>query len=224
MVGAVLALILAADVDVNEMLERVAQRYRAQKVYSLELLQNGIVGRGIATGTVRIRLDVAEDGRYYYREVKDSPQAMIVPPQPMTIVSDGETVWRDDGRGRDPMVEAPGLRADILVRDAMHILCRRFAMLDGPAMKARLLRMERFRQRQCAVIQVEGRLKEAPDTWTEKLWVDVETAAVLKSDFTKVSNVDGLKEAWVRTYLTPPGEREPDEKLLEFRPGGRRLR
>ena len=226
MVTAVFALFFAADVDPNALLERVAERYAALKRFSLEVRQNeqraSFRGIGVS-GTTTIRLDVGSGNRYYLREFRDDIEGVHSPP-PVTIVSDGEAVWRMDGRFPGPMLEEPGLYSDRRARERIHVLHKRFALLDGRGMLARYVETEKVRGRSCAVVKIESRLPEAPDMWQEKLWIDRESAAILRSHCTHVSNINGNKEVLHRDYIVPPGERPPDESLFDATPAARRRR
>lgn len=222
MTAAVLAFIFIADVDPNALLERVAARYAALKNFSLELRQNEqratYRGSGIS-GTVTIRLDAGAGNRYYLREFRDDVEGIRSLP-PVTIVNDGENVWRVDGRFPGPLLEEPGFYSDRNAQERIHILHGRFAMLDGPAMLARYVKTEKIRGRVCAVIEIESRLPEAPAMWEEKLWIDLETAAIHRSHFARSSNIDNRQEVFHRDYFVPPGQRPPDESLFVRPPAG----
>jgi len=224
MTAAVLGLIFAAGVDPNALLDCVAARYAALKTFSLEVRQNeqGAASRGTGlSGTANIGLDAGAGKRYYFREFRDGV-LNIRPVPPVTIVSDGEDVWRMDGRSTEPVIEEPGLYSDRHVHDTIHFLHRRFAMLNGPAMLARYVKSEKVRGRPCAVIEIESRLPEAPTMWKEELWIDPESAAILRSHFSSVSHIDGLKQILHRDYTVPPGQRPPDESLFRVKPDARR--
>lgn len=222
MTAAVFALILAAEVDPNALLERVAARYAELKTFSLEVRQNEHFAVAVPRGTSNIRLDVGAGNRYYFRESRDLNPGDSYPT--LTIVNDGENIWRKDGKSAKAVSEEVGLSADRRVRDAIHLLHRRFTMLDGRAMRARYVKTEKVRGRPCAVIQIESRVPEAPAMWDETLWIDPESAAILRSHFTRVSNTDGSKEVLYREYLVPPGQRPPDESLFDITPDARRRR
>lgn len=220
MTAAVFALIFIADVDPNILLERVAARYAELRTFSLEVRQNeqraSFRGSGVS-GTSTIRLDVGSGNRYCLREFHDALEGLNLRP-PATIVNDGENIWRLDGRFPGPMLEEPGLYSDRHARDSIHTLHRRFAMLDGRAMLARYVKTEKIRGRTCAVVEIESRLPEAPAMWKERLWIDPESAAIHRSQFSSVSNIDGGKQVIYREYVVPPGTRPPDESLFAVKP------
>jgi len=223
MTAAVFALILVAEVDANALLQRVAANYAALKSFSLEVRQNQQAGPGggsVLRGTTRIGLDAGAGNRYCYRETRDNAMSLDSLPA-LTIVSDGQAIWRIDGRQPGPVQEEPGLYSDRLVREAIHALHRRFAMLDGPAMRARYVKSEKVRGKQCAVVEIENRLSEAPEQWKERLWIDPESATILRSVFTNNSNQSGQQSVTQREYDVPPGQRQPDESRFRVKPAPR---
>jgi len=219
MTAAVLAFIFIADIDPDILLERVSARYATLKKFSLEVRQNeqraSHHGTGIS-GTSTIRLDMGAGNRYHLREFHDSLEG-IDSRSPVTIVHDGENLWRVDGSFPGPMLEEPGLYWERHAHDSIHILHRRFAMLDGRAMLARYLKTDKIRGRACAVVEIESRLPEAPTMWKEKLWIEPESATIYRSHFSSVSNINGLKQVVHREYVVPPGSRPPDESLFRVK-------
>lgn len=216
MIISVLALIFAAEIDPNTLLERVAARYSELKSFSLEVRQNQ--QRGVRSETSRIRLDVGAGKRYFYREAR-AVGTLGQEFAPVTVFSDGESVWRDDGHASKPTEDELGLMADRQAREAIKGLHQRFAMLDGAAMNARFVKAERLRGHTCAIVEIESRLKSAPAQWKEKLWIDTESATIVRSHFTTVSNLDGSKTTMISDYLVPPGERPVEESLFHAKPG-----
>jgi hypothetical protein len=90
----------------------------------------------------------------------------------------------------------------------------RFADLDGAAMHARLVKSEKYHGRRCAVIEIKGDPSELPEAWTDVLWIDIESAGILRSQYTRILTSHHRKILEDRVYTLVPGTRPPDESLF----------
>lgn len=220
MTAAVFALIFAAEVDPNAMLARVAEHYAGLQTYAVET-EMRLVVNGHPGSPSKTRIEAGAGNRYFYHHGLDTVEFTPAMP-PVTIISDGQSVYRDDGRAAGVLDEATAILSHREVQRAMKLLHGRFATLDGPAMHARFVKSEKVRGRLCAVVKINGDPDELPESWDDVLWIDIESATVLRSQYTRVLRERHRRVTEDRTYTLPPGTRPPDESLFRIKPGARR--
>lgn len=215
MIVCTLLALLQAPVDPAELVDRVAQRYLEMKEFLVEYRENRQSPRPMALNTLGTStIQAAKSGdRYFYAQSSDHT---------IRIVGDGETVWIHDVFAKRYYEEPAGLAGDQLARDGIKTAVRRFGMMDGNAMHARLLRMDdrRFRGRRvhCAVIEISSAPTD-PFAWKERLWIDPETTFVHRSEFEGRSGpADPQHNRVFREFTLPAGAQAPDPALFEFRP------
>lgn len=206
---------LQQPVDASELVDRVAKRYLEMKEFLVEYRQNveamSTLGPGGAHTTT---IKVAKSGeRYFYEESGYSR---------FQIFGDRETSVRYHPSSKEYVEEPAGLRNDQVARDGLKAAFLRFRMLDGQAMNARLLRMDKRKVKgkkiQCAVVQISSP-RTLPVSWVERLWIDPETAMVYRSEFESTANSTFSRQARTnREFFTPAGAQSPDPALLEFHP------
>ncbi|MBN9659696.1 MAG: hypothetical protein J0H49_16045 [Acidobacteria bacterium] len=215
MFALVLLALFQAPPDAVELIDRVSKHYTEIKEFLVEYRQNqqGLVSLAInAPGTVTVKAMKSGD-RYFYAESSN---------RPFEITGDGETTWYYDVNRKQYIIEPTGLSADQIAREGLKSAFLRFRMLDGQAMNARLLRMEQKnldgKPVRCAVVQI-GTARTDPYPWTEKLWIDPETATILRSEFegTSSSPFGGVLKTR-REFTLPAGLKTPDPAMFKFTP------
>ena len=164
MAAAVFALIFAAKIDPNALSARVAARYSALTTNALAIELRAVVN-GRPAGAFKTRLEAGAANRYFYHHGLDAVEFTTMPP--VTIIGDGQTVYRDDGRVDGVIDEGAAIFSQREVQRAMKLLHERFATLDGPAMRAPVVKGEKFHGRRCAVIRIKGDPNELAESWDD---------------------------------------------------------